>query len=367
MLETILLGGASAAAIAAYVYRRKITDTFSSLFGTHELTSWGKFWLAVGMISLAAAAWMTFEVGWHMTAAHALFLACLSIVTAFAPETAYRQWEEGKKGVAVGISLLCVPLFAIEFFQHAAYTAGIRGKDIVETRVQNTKADDSRDTVNENKAQLAFWQKRLDTLTTQNGWTATVTADALRAKLNTADLAIKQEEARGGCKSKCLDRTKERDELKARIAVLEEASDLSKKIEHAKTVIAGLRDKAATTEHKTSVVNEMNAFLVKAVALTKGDTKLNEYGTEATQQSANIAIAFAGTGLPALAFFMSGLYRRKRPEQEQDAAASIAPHVERLNKDGSTYVINSTDPSVAAKLAALRDAFANVGQPRKAA
>lgn len=291
-----------------------------TMFG--DLAPWGKFWLAVGLLTLAAAAWMTFEVGWQMTAAHALFLACLSFVTAFAPETAYRQWEEHRKGVAVGISILCVPLFAIEFFQHAAYTAGIRGKDIAETGAQNTKADGAQETVDESKQQLVFWQHRLDTLTNQNGWTATVTADALRAKLDSLNLAIKLEADKGGCKAKCLERTKERDEVASRIKVLEETTDLSQKIEHANTVIAGLRDKAAHVEHKTSVVNEMNGFLVKAVALTQGQTALGDYGREATQQSANIAIAFAGTGLPAFALFMAGLYRRKPNETASEPDAS---------------------------------------------
>lgn len=309
-----------------------------TMFG--DLNPWGKFWLSVGLVSLTAASWMTFEVGWHMTAAHALFLACLSFVTAFAPETAYRQWEDGRKGVAVGISLLCVPLFAIEFFQHAAYTAGIRGKDIAETRVQNSRYDGAQDTVAENKAQLAFWQRRLDSLTNQNGWSATVTAEALRAKLTGAELALEQEAKRGGCKAECLKRTQERDELKSRIAVLEEVTDLSRKIEHAKAQIASLRDKAARTEHRTSVVSEMNVFLVKAVALTGGTTTLNEYGTEATQQSANIAIAFAGTGLPAFALFMAGLYRRKR----SDEPFSPIPQ---------THVLTKPDNSVAEALRAL--------------
>ncbi len=325
-----------------------------TMFG--ELSPWGRFWLYLGLASLTAAAGMSFMVGWKMTALHAVFLACLSFVTAFLPEAAYRAWQDGKRGVAVILGLCSLPLFAVEFGQHAAYTAGIRGHEIAEARVQNTKYDGAQDTVAENKTQLAFWQRRLETLTTQNGWTATVTADGLRAKLPSLELAIAQESKRGGCGPVCLLRTKERDEIAARVKVLEETNDLSAKIAHAKTVLAGIRDKAAAVEHKSSQTEHMNKFLSKAVALLgSGDLKVSEKTEEGTQLSANLAIALAGTGLPALALFVAGLYRVKRKD-EDEIVRTVPPIEERYSRkpDGShTIIVENHNDKLRAQMAAF--------------
>lgn len=306
-----------------------------TMFG--ELSPWGRFWLYLGLASLTAAAGMSFMVGWKMTALHAVFLACLSFVTAFLPEAAYRAWEDGKRGVAVILGLCSLPLFAVEFGQHAAYTAGIRGHEIAEARVQNTKYDGAQDTVTENKTQLAFWQKRLETLTTQNGWTATVTADGLRAEL----AAIEGDQVFKRSKQ-CADVTRpdsrafcdRRAQVQARIATLEETKDLSDKIAHAKTMLAGIRDKAANVEHKSSQTEHMNKFLSKAVALLgSGDLKVSEKTEEGTQLSANLAIALAGTGLPALALFVAGLYRVKRKDED------VTAHPRTTDAKGNTTII----------------------------
>ena len=56
-------------------------------------------------------------------------------------------------------------------------------------------------------------------------------------------------------------------DLAARIAIAEEKSELTKKIEATKKVLAGAREKAIATEHKSSPVVHQNEFLAKAVAL----------------------------------------------------------------------------------------------------
>jgi hypothetical protein len=286
---------------------------FRDMFGT--LSPWGQFWLYLGLASLAAAAGMSFMVGWNMTALHAIFLCCVSFVTAFLPEASYKAWGEGKRGVAVILAILAVPLFAVEFGQHAAYTAGIRGHDLATTKVQNIKYDDGRADVEEAKKTLVMFEARLAELQKANGWSTTVTADALRAKLESLNLAIKLEAERKGCKAKCLERTKERDEVASRIAVLERVDDVTTKIEATKKVIASAREKASTIEHKSSQTEHMNAFLSKAAAfLGKGELKPDAYTEEGTQLSANLMVALAGTGLPALALFIAGLYRREENE-----------------------------------------------------
>jgi hypothetical protein len=294
-----------------------------SLFAS--FTPFGKFWLFLGLVSLAAAAGMSFMVGMKMTVLHALFLAVLSFVTAFLPDAAYRAWGEGKRGVSVILAILAMPLFVVEFGQHAAYTAGIRGNELAVTKVQNIKYDDGRGDVEDAKRTLVMFEKRLADLQGENKWATTVTADALRAKMESLNLAIKLEAERRGCKSKCLERTKERDEIASRIALLERVDETTKKIEATKAVIANARVKSATIEHKSSQTEHMNAFLSKAASFVgKGELTPDAYTEEGTQLSANLAIALAGTGLPALALFIAGLYRREETQEEVVARETVS-------------------------------------------
>jgi hypothetical protein len=294
------------------------------MFG--ELSLWGKFWLTIGLGTLAAAAAMSWDFGSSVSFKHALFLALLSIVTAFAPEAAYRQWKLGAKGPAVAIAVICAPMFMIEFYSHAGFTAGLRGHNITDAKVANVKYAGAQEAVTEDKTNLEMWRKRLTALESEHAWAASVTAEALRAQLASANLAIEQEAKRGGCGPKCLARTKERDDLATKIALAEEKADLTKKIEATKAVLAKARDKADVTEYKHSSVDHQNQFLAKAVALIgSGSLEPSDLTSEAAQQSVNLAMAIAGTGLPAFALFIAGLYRRPEDEPLPRPEAQPAP------------------------------------------
>ena len=324
-------------------------QTIKDLFG--DLGPWGRLWLNFGVAALIAASWMSFMVGLKMTFAHAMFLVILSVAAAFLPVTAEFMWQQGRRLIAGVLGLLTIPLLVVEFGQHAAYTAGIRGHEMAVTRVQNRKYDGAQDNVAELRGQIAFWTKRRESLIAQNGWTASVTADALRAKLASLNLAIDQEAARGGCKQRCLARTQERDEAASRIAVLEETSGLDDRIKLATGKLEQLRTAAATVEHKSSQTEHMNAFLSKAVAFVgQGELQPNAHVEEGTQLSANLAMALAATGLPALCFFAAGLFRRRRSEDD-DAPAHVARET-----------VNTPAPTQAAQILLPRSTNVRVGR-----
>lgn len=310
---------------------------FREMFG--ELSAWGRFWLYLGLATLVCAAAMSFAFGMEISLKHALFLMCLTAIAAFLPEAAYSQWEQGRKIVAGVLALVAVPTLTIEFYTHAGYTAGLRGSNIETAQVQNAKYATRQDSVSESKTDLALWRKRLADLEAQNAWVGTVTADALRAQLASANLAIEQEAARGGCKAKCLARTKERDDLASKIAIAEEKSDLTKKIEATRRVVDTARDVAATTEFKSSAVQHQNDFLAKTVALVSaGSLKPSEIMTEGAQQTVNLAMALAGTGLPALALFIAGLYRR-REDHDHTAQHATAADVSAAGTNPQAHVV----------------------------
>lgn len=294
---------------------------FREMFG--ELTAWGRFWLYLGLATLVCAAAMSFAFGVEISMKHALFLACLTVIAAFLPEAAYSQWVEGRKIVAIVLAIVAVPTLLIEFYSHAGYTAGLRGSNIETAMVQNTKWSGAQEAVGEDKVNVELWKKQLQALMEQNAWAGTVKADGLRASLDAAQKAIDLEAARGGCKSKCLAEMQKKADLEKRIAIAEQATDLTKRIEATQRILDGKRTAAATTEHKSSAVEHQNKFLAKSVAMVSAGTLTpTEFMSEGSQQTVNLAMALAGTGLPALALFIAGLYRHNRGRYDHAPSAS---------------------------------------------
>lgn len=303
--------------------RKAVITTFREMFG--ELSAWGRFWLYLGLITLVWAAAMSYSFGAEISFKHAAFLTCLSAVAAFLPEAAYSQWEDGRKIVGGVLGLLAVPVLVIEFYTHAGYTAGLRGSNIETAQVQNMRHDGAQQTAAENAALLASFRKQLADLRAANPWTTTASADALRKELGAHDKAIELETARKGCKVKCLALMEKKAAVEARIATIEADNALAAKIDGMQKVVDKKRDVAATVEHKSSAVEHQNKFLAKSVALIRavrddadGSLKPSEIMTEGAQQTVNLMMALAGTGLPALALFIAGLYRRREEQDGHD-------------------------------------------------
>jgi|GEM_PF-1867468 len=308
-------------------------STIREMFGS--LSPWGRFWLYLGLASLFAAVAMSAGFGYSVSAKHALFLACLSIVTAFLPEAAYSQYERGRKGVAGILAIVAIPLFCIEFFSHAGYTAGLRGVNVTEARVQNAKYDNAQDSVASKAETRTMLLDMRRTLTTEAPWVATVKASGLRGELEAATEAVAQESRRGGCGPRCLALKEKAAKIEARIATAEKAEDIDKRLAALDRALDETKETAGKIEHKTSAVAEQNAFLSKAAAMVvEGSLIPSDFTAESAQQSVNLGMALAGTGLPALALFIAGLYRREseaappRPASYADQVAAELAQLE---------------------------------------
>ena len=286
---------------------------FAGLFD--EMDAFGKLWLVLGLASLVAAAAMSWDFGWQVSTKHAAFLAILTVVAAFGPMAAEMLWGKGRKGPSIACALICVPLLGIEFYSHAGYTAGLRGHNIETATVQNTRFDAANDAVTDDKANVALWRKQLAALLEQNAWAGTVKADGLNAELQTLSNRIDDEKKgnrgrKAGCGQECERLQNQANALSARIATAEQASELTARIEATQRILDGKREAAAKTEHKSSAVAHQNDSLKKWVALVaNGNTTATELQSVSAEQSANFAMAVAGTGLPAFALFMAGLFR----------------------------------------------------------
>lgn len=301
-------------------------STVRAMFG--ELEPTGHFWVVLGIVTLGAAAVMSFKFGSEVSGAHAAFLACISGITAYGPHTAQEMWDSGRKGIAIVAAVFCLGFLSIEFGSHAGYTAGLRGSNVEVATVQNSKYDGAQETAKENKALLESFKKQLAEFKAKNGeWVTTVSADALRAQLESANLAIKLEAAKKGCKDKCLARTKERDEIAAKIATIEAGNKLAEQVTAQQALVDKRRDVAATVEHKSSAVDHQNKFFLQQVAIWgNGSTEASQFQQVATMATAAMMMAIAGTFGPGLCFWFAGFFKRRNglTKQASQAAATSA-------------------------------------------
>jgi hypothetical protein len=297
-----------------------------------RLTAAGRVWAWIGVAALSVGAAMSYDFGAQVSWKHGVFLACLSFVAAFGPVAAHKVWEEGRRGIAAVVGLFAAGLLAIELGSHMSYTSGIRGHNLTETRVQNARFDGAQQQVKEAQTNLGLWTKMLADLQAQAPWAATVTAEALRSELKTFDEKIAAETAGGrggrgkGCKAECEKLKDARNAVEMRIAATERMTDLTARIDAAKRVIADARAKADTTEHRSSPVDHANQAIARAVAFfSLGAIAPTAHVAHGTELSINMAMAVAGTGVPAFALFVAGLYRRREDEPTSMPPLSMAP------------------------------------------
>jgi hypothetical protein len=309
---------------------RGLDSFIEAMFGTLDKT--GKVWARVGAIVLAVAAAMSFDFGHQVSFKHGLFLAGLSFVAAFGPEVAYKAFEEGKKASSAAIAIFAALLLCIEFLSHQSYTAGIRGDNIATTKVQNAKYETAGSAVSEDKSALEEARKGLEQLKLANPWATTVTAESLRAQIPAIDEKLRQEEKRGGCGPKCLAIKQEKAGIEGKIAIAEERNGIAIRIADLEKRLDGRREKAEHTEYRSSAVVHSNQSIADLVAFVKSfgtDLAPSENVEKGSQIGINLGMALAGTGVPAFAFFVAGLYRIRRRDEEQPHAGSV-PSIPRV-------------------------------------
>lgn len=262
-----------------------------------------KLLLFIGAAGLISGAWMSFSFGAAMSLAHGITLALLSCLAAVMFTAIDHLRAHGlTPWKSYVLSALAVVFLGAELFSHIGYSVGTRVENTEMTGIQNTKYEDSREQVVDNKKNLAMWNERLGKLETENGWAATVTAESLRSKLPGLNLQIEQEAKRGGCGPNCLRYTKERDDVQAQIAIAEEKTDLTKKIEATQKLVDKYREKSATVEYKSSPIINQTKFVAQlaTVSLEPGKEPLTW-----VQIAIGALIAVVTTFLSPFAFYLA--------------------------------------------------------------
>lgn len=284
-----------------------------------------RIFLGVGAVGLAVSCLMTFKFGIAMSWLHALVLCLATICAAFIfPFRAFVA-RMGFTGAARRLSALGAFFVAIELFSHLGYTIGQRQDSTVHAVAQTASYEAAQDALAQEKANLAMWREHLEKLKLENAWVATVSADGLRAQLAAADEAIKQEERRGGCGPRCLARMKEKAALEERIALAEQASDLTKKIEATQRILDKKTEVATQAKVGFSPVKAQTDFVGQIYLLavgTEGEKALNPDAVtlSVAQILIGFFIALAATFLPTAAFYMAFFGHKPKLEDVLDDA-----------------------------------------------
>lgn len=330
-----------------------------------------RVFLGLGAVGLLISCAMTYKFGSAMSWLHAVSLVTVTIMAAFIFPAKRFIAELGASKAARIVGILGCFFVALEFYSHLGYTVGMRNKASLEANVQTAAYKNTQDALASEKTNLTFWRKQLEDLKSQNEWTATVTAEGLRAQLASADKKIELEGKRGGCKTKCLRLMEEKGALEAKIATAEKVDDLTKRIEATQRIVDGKTEKAVTTKTGFSAAAAQTDWMGKIYLLatgTEAEQALNPDQVTLTVTDIVIGffIALGATTLPTTAFYfaffgvsptapVSAWERQAERNAKAQAQSLNAMPAKPDAKDARTF-INVTDDArldrIAARLAA---------------
>lgn len=325
-------------------------------------SSIGKFWLTLGIAALVVDAAISYQYGITLTRLHGFGFALVAIFFALLPDAAYSEFEHRRIGSGVAMAALCIPLGMVAFYSHLGYGAGVRLGDMQQTGVHNAKFEDTRDSLKSDRTNIDMWRKQLAELLEQNAWAASVKADALRSQVATADKAIELETKRGGCKSKCEAKMRERDAINERIGKIEQVEDLNKRIEATQRIIDGKTKEASVATYESSpVVNQNNVAAQLFLAFTGAAPESAINPDNVTASFTNIVIAGGGSLafmiMAPVGFFLAGRYRRREEDIAAERMATNVNRIETIAKAKAPVVNGSTTINVQDLSDDLRDAL----------
>jgi hypothetical protein len=277
-----------------------------------------------GTILTVTSMMLTAEFGLQIGIGAAAALVAISFMAAYIPAIVWELKDSSKPIAYVG-AVIGALIIVADVTTNASTLGVYRNTDVVAGNVQQIKFDDAREKVEEARRNLTMWTEQLQTLTTANAWAATTKADGLRAQLESAQKAIDLEEARGGCKQRCLALMRQKNDLETRIATIELREDLTKRIDATKALVDRYREQSAQTDVGGSAVGTQNLKLASIVTLTRKPGEAAQYWTDTW-----LMVLFGALITLAAAFFNlisitdSGLFRRLMGSENGSATTTPA-------------------------------------------
>lgn len=198
----------------------------------------------------------------------ALFLVACSLASDYINLFVVDAWRSGKWGMFGTFAAGALFVFSLNLISNVGSVGWQRDSTIKQASVRNTKYDDARDQVAENKTNLALWRKQLASLLAANEWAATVKADGLRAQVEDLRRAEVAETRLGGCGAKCRAIQTQITDTMGRIAVAEQANKLTDQIEATQRILAKHRTASASTEATVAAPASQAAFFASMATVS---------------------------------------------------------------------------------------------------
>lgn len=241
----------------------------------------------LGVLLVIGDTWLSTKFGYSIAVEMAIIYAAISVASGVLLVIAWYFRRLGNRALSNGLAAAWCVAFVFNCWSNMGVSTSNRMGEVQQATVQQTRYQSAKKAVADGETNLAMWRKRLSDLEAQNAWATTQTADALRARLASAELAIVQEAKRGGCGPRCLARTQERDELQSKIALAEERGNLTKQIKATEAILAKHRETASATD--AGISNTANQSTLYA--------KLISWNLAANPDEAMVVVANEATGI----------------------------------------------------------------------
>lgn len=263
------------------LYNNLIGDILREMVG--ELAPMGRLFFRFGIVFAVLSAWMAWQFGMQVSLQHAIGLAAVALMVAFAPHAAQYLWTvKGEKAAAAGVILGTFLFGTIELTSHLGYTSSSRAANVGEANVKNATYGDNRGSVETLKRRAEGFEakaKELDenlaklTQYKVGGWGVTAKPSSpteLDGAIRAKELEVANETKRGGCGTRCEARTNELAHLKALRAAAEAIEKNHTEHTAALGALAQAKTEAANTEFKHSAVSNSTAFIGNIVRVYTG-------------------------------------------------------------------------------------------------
>lgn len=296
----------------------------------------GQFLWVLALIAIGVDAGICYQYGTSLSTLHAAGFALVAVAFAVLPDIASLEFEKGNKTAAFVLALACVPLSAVAYQSHIAYSAGIRVGDIQQTTFQNANLAGKQDDTAKLNDKIAFLEKRRTDLDTEmdalvnfkvNGWSVSArpsSPEELDGAIEAKQIEATNESKRKGCKQKCELRNNELAHLKALRGKAQQITDNEAQHEAALKGLADARNAVGNMHYSSSIaVNQSDVFAKLANFISGGvnDTALNV--TVAQREITNTALmgssSLAFLILAPLLNFAAGRNRKSAKELVDDA------------------------------------------------
>jgi len=307
------------------------------------LAPFRRYFRIAALVCSAASAVLTAYFGLQqnpnaiLALALAAFLVACSLASDYIILFVTDAWKSGSRITVAGMLAAGAFVFSLNLMSNIGSVGWQKDVTVTEAKVQTTNYTDIGVTIAKAEDSERLYVSRIKQLSEANGgWVTSVTADSLRARLPGLDLAIQQESKRGGCGPRCLDRTKERDEVLSRIGVLEQITKTEGMLKSTREALAKLRNERSQQKPAVAAADSQSQFFA---SLFKVDLKPSDEAKAWTSVGMSTWLAIGLCIAPILFGFIGWKTDRKEGEATHNEPTDAPRIVSREARDVSQAII----------------------------